>query len=67
MKMYERRIHLLSDEEIGLILTGLRLLSSKCISDNDKDMMLMSDNLYEKIDNSYELGVINNEKNEYRK
>lgn len=67
MKMYERRIHLLSDEEISLILTGLRLLSSKCISDNDKDMMLISDNLYKKIDNSYELGVISNEKNEYRK
>lgn len=65
--MYERRIHLLSDEEISLILTGLRLLSSKCISDNDKDMMLISDNLYKKIDNSYELGVISNEKNEYRK
>lgn len=67
MKMYERRIHLLSDEEISLILTGLRLLSSKCISDNDKDMMLISDNLYKKIDNSYEIGVISNEKNEYRK
>lgn len=65
--MYERRIHLLSDEEISLILTGLRLLSSKCISDNDKDMMLISDNLYKKIDNSYEIGVISNEKNEYRK
>lgn len=59
----ERRIYLLSDEEISLILTGLRLLSSKCINDNDMDMMAMSDSVYGKIDKSYELGVIMNEKN----
>lgn len=63
MKMYERVIHLLSDEEISMILTGLRLLSSKSIADNDKDMMLISDKLYERIDESYEVGVILNEKN----
>lgn len=63
MKMYERVIHLLSDEEISMILTGLRLLSSKSIADNDKDMMLISDKLYERIDESYEMGVILNEKN----
>lgn len=58
----ERRIYLLSDEQISLILTGLRLLSSKCIEDNDMDMMSISDSLYDKIDKSYELGVIMNEK-----
>ena len=58
----ERRIYLLSDEHISLILTGLRLLSSKCIEDNDIDMMSMSDNLYDKIDKSFEMGVIMNEK-----
>lgn len=60
--MYERRIHLLSDEEISMILTGLRMLSSKCIADNDKDTALISDNLYVKIDECYEMGVINDEK-----
>lgn len=58
----ERRIYLLPDEQISLILTGLRLLSSKCIDDNDMDMMAMSDNLYDKIDKSFEMGVIMNEK-----
>lgn len=58
-----RRIYLLTDDEISMILTGLRLLNSKCLTDNDLDTLSLSDNLYNKIDNCFELGVILNEKN----
>ena len=45
--MSERRINLLTDEEISLILTALRLSSSKYMKDNDTDNMVLSDMLYD--------------------
>lgn len=65
MSKYERKIILLTDDEISYILTGLRLLSMKCIKDNDGDLSLCVDNLSTKIDNCYEMGVISNEKIKY--
>ena len=61
--MNERRIHILTDEEISYILTGLRLLSTKYMSEDSTDTVIETDRLYNKIDECYELGVINIEKN----
>ena len=61
--MSERKINLLTDEEISLILTALRLSSSKYMKDNDTDNMVLSDMLYDRINACYEMGVIVNEKN----
>ena len=63
--MLERKIDLLSDDEIGYILSGLHLLIQKCVSDNDNDTIVIIDKLYNKINLSYEMGVINNEKIKY--
>ena len=63
--MLERKIDLLDDDEIGYILSGLHLLTQKCVSDNDKDTIAIIDKLYNKINLSYEMGVINNEKIKY--
>lgn len=63
--MYERKITLLNDDEIGYILSGLHLLIQKCVSDNDCDTVKIIDKLYNKIDLSYEMGVIDNEKIKY--
>lgn len=60
--MNERKIHILTDEEISFVLTGLRLLSNKYISEDNTDSMLETDRLYNKIDECHELGVINIEK-----
>lgn len=61
--MNERRIYLLKDEEIALLLTGLRLLDSKSLADDDLITSQNSNELFHKIENCYELGVINDEKN----
>lgn len=58
----ERRIYLLSDEEISNILSGLHLLSDRLIKSNDADGVLFNNLLYDKVQNCYELGVILNEK-----
>lgn len=63
--MLERKIELLNDDDIGYILSGLHLLIQKCVSDNDKNTIDIIDKLYNKIDLSYEMGVISNEKIEY--
>lgn len=60
--MNERKVHLLNDEDISFVLTGLRLVSSKYISDNDEDSMSMVENLYNRISESYEVGLIFKEK-----
>ena len=56
----ERRIYLLSDEEISNILSGLHLLSDRLIKSNDADGVLFNNLLYDKVQNCYELGVILN-------
>ncbi len=58
----ERRIYLLTDEEISYILTGLRLLSSKYIKEETKELSEEVDMLFNRIEESYEVGVIKNEK-----
>lgn len=63
--MIERRIHILTDEEISYILTGLRLLSNKYVTEDNTDGSIETDRLYNKIDDCFELGVINNEKIKY--
>lgn len=60
--MIERRIHILTDEEISYILTGLRLLCNKYLSEDNNDSMIETDRLYNRINECYELGVINDEK-----
>lgn len=60
--MKHRVIHLLSDEDISYLLTGLRVLGQKyveqdCIEDSSFVSML-----YDKIENCSDIGVIGNER-----
>lgn len=58
----DRVIHLLSDEEISYILTGLRLAGQQYIKqDCNEDANIVSA-LYNKIDTSLDVGVIGNER-----
>lgn len=56
--MADRRIHLLTDEEIGNILSGLHLLNGKLSGQDDKDGVLFNNFLYDKIEQSADIGII---------
>ena len=58
----DRVIHLLTDEEISYILSGLRFLMQQYIKQDSKDDLLFVNQLYEKIDLSTDMGVIGNER-----
>lgn len=60
--MNERKIHLLNDEAVSYILTGLRLLSNKYMSEDNTDAMIETDRLFSQIEECHEMGVINIEK-----
>lgn len=58
----DRVIHLLSDEEISYILSGLRLLGKEYLEqDNDEDMSLVNQ-LYDKVYIAEDMGVIGHER-----
>lgn len=57
----DRIIHLLNDEEISYILTGLRLLEQSYLKNDNTDTSLIQA-LFDKIDNSLDMGVINDER-----
>lgn len=56
----DRIIHLLSDEEISYILTGLKILSQKYIEHNCEDDVFFVNQLYDKVVKSLDIGVIEN-------
>lgn len=58
----DRIIHLLSDEEISYILTGLRFLGQEYTKQDNDDDVLFVGQLYDKIDSSSDVGVIGNER-----
>lgn len=58
----DRIIHLLSDEEIGYILTGLKILSQKYIEHNCEDDVFFVNQLYDKVVKSLDVGVIENQR-----
>lgn len=58
----DRVIHLLSDEEISYILTGLRLAGQQYLKQECEEDANFVSNLYEKIDDSLDVGVIGNER-----
>lgn len=58
----DRIIHLLSDEEISYILTGLRILGQKYTEQEFKDDVFLVNQLYDKIDKSQDVGVIGNDR-----
>lgn len=58
----DRIIHLLSDEEISYILSGLRFLVQQYIKQDCNDDVLFVQQLYDKIDISSDVGVIGNER-----
>lgn len=58
----DRIIHLLSDEEISYILTGLRVLGQQYIKQECNDDVSFVNVLYDKIDKSIDVGVIGNER-----
>lgn len=60
--MKHRVIHLLSDEDISLVLTGLTLLERKYMEQDDNSSVLFTQQLYEKFDSCEDVGVINHER-----
>lgn len=59
----DRVIHLLTDEEIGMCLSGLTLLKRQYVKDEiSSDVIVFLDNLYTKIDKCEDMGVINDER-----
>ena len=60
--MKHRVIHLLSDEDISLILTGLRILEKEYVSQNDETSFLFTQQLYDKFEKCEDVGVINHER-----
>ena len=60
--MKHRVIHLLSDEDISLILTGLRMLEKEYVSLNDETSFLFTQQLYDKFEKCEDVGVINHER-----
>ncbi len=59
----DRVIHLLADEEIGMILSGLTLLKRQYTKEEkENEVIIFLDNIYNKIDNCEDMGVINNER-----
>lgn len=60
--MKHRVIHLLSDEDISLILTGLKLLERRYVEQSDDSSVLFTQQLYDKFENCEDVGVINHER-----
>jgi len=58
----DRIIHLLSDEEISYILSGLMFLGRKYLEQDCKEDNFLVQQLYDKIDMSSDVGVISNER-----
>ena len=59
----DRVIHLLTDEEIGMCLSGLTLLKRQYVNDElSIEVVEFLDNLYNKIDECSEMGVIGYER-----
>ena len=58
----DRIIHLLSDEEIGYILTGLRILGQRYTEQSCEDDVFFVNQLYDKVEKSLDVGVIGNER-----
>lgn len=58
----DRIIHLLTDEDIGLILTGLRFLEQDYLKREDSDGVFFIGSLYDRIDKAEDLGVITSER-----
>ena len=58
----DRIIHLLSDEEIGYLLIGLRFLEQDYLKREDEDGVFFVSSLYDKIENSEDVGVITSER-----
>lgn len=60
--MKHRVIDLLSDEDISLILTGLKLLERRYIEQNDDNGVLFTQQLYDRFNECEDVGVINHER-----
>lgn len=60
--MKHRVIHLLNDDDISFVLTGLRLLGQRYLEQDDEENALFVQRLYEKIDECEDMGVINHER-----
>lgn len=58
----DRVIKLLTDEEIGLILSSITVLKRQYVKEENSDIVLILDNLYKKIDKSEDMGVITDER-----
>lgn len=56
--MQERRIHLLTDEEVAHILSALLSYGGRLAEKDDRDGVLFNNLLYSKIEESVDLGVI---------
>ncbi len=60
--MKHRVIHLLSDEDISYILTGLRVLGNKYMEQDSTEDVTLVNILFNKIDGCSDIGVISNER-----
>ena len=58
----DRVIHLLTDEDVSYIMTGLRLAIRKYMDMGCDDDVLFIRQLYDKIEFCEDIGVINDEK-----
>lgn len=58
----DRIIRVLTDDEVSALLTGLRILSGKYVSEGDDVNVKFVNNLYDDIDNSSDVGVISYER-----
>lgn len=54
----DRVIELLTDEEIGLILSSITVLKRQHFKEENSDIVLILDNLYKKINKCEDMGVI---------
>lgn len=60
--MKHRVIHLLSDEDISYLLTGLRVLGHKYVEQGCNEDNALVSMLYDKIENCSDVGVIGHER-----
>ena len=60
--MKHRVIHLLSDEDISYILTGLRVLGNKYMEQDSTEDVTLLNILFNKIDGCSDIGVISSER-----
>lgn len=56
--MPDRRIHLLTDEEVAHILSALLVYGGRFAEKDDNDGVLFNNLLYDKIEQSIDVGVI---------